>query len=305
MNQVELELLYSDRVTREMIKDCLEESEVTQAMHSKGIELLQAWIAEPSKYSAKALRREHLATLDLDKIVTAVFINVIINGLTTYTNTVMSLVGHLNLEKRTGVMLAAEVVAVLCDTDLYDLTKDGDTIMVKNRSGIPKEIKEQAERSTYLPPLIDHPMKLTHNNSTPYLSFEHESLILGGKHNHHDGDICLDVLNIQNNIPIILNTTFISALHETVPNFKGKHGRVLTNKERAEAYKAWEKAQIQTKEFHILLGSIPMYFGNKVDKRGRIYSSGYHLSPQGTSYKKASLDLYEKETIDVPLEYQL
>ena len=80
-----------------------------------------------------------------------------------------------------------------------DLTKDGDTIMVKNRLGVPKEIKEQAERSTYLPPLIDHPMKLTHNNSTPYLSFEHESLILGGKHNHHDGDICLDVLNIQNN----------------------------------------------------------------------------------------------------------
>ena len=112
MNQIELELLYSDRVTREMIKDCLEESEVTQAMHKKGVELLQAWIAEPSKYSAKALRREHLATLDLDKIVTAVFINVIINGLTTYTNTVMSLVGHLNLEKRAGVMLAAEVVAV-------------------------------------------------------------------------------------------------------------------------------------------------------------------------------------------------
>lgn len=187
MNQLELELLYSGRVTREMIKDCLEESEVTQAMHEKGVELLQAWIAEPSKYSAKALRREHLATLDLDKIVTAVFINVIINGLTTYTNTVMSLVGHLNLEKRAGILLAAEVVAVLCDTDLYDLTKDGDTIMVKNRIGVPKEIKEQAERSTYLPPLIDHPMKLTHNNSTPYLSFEHESLILGGKHNHHMG----------------------------------------------------------------------------------------------------------------------
>lgn len=35
MNQIELELLYSDRVTREMIKDCLEESEVTQAMHKK------------------------------------------------------------------------------------------------------------------------------------------------------------------------------------------------------------------------------------------------------------------------------
>ena len=36
---------------------------------------------------------------------------------------------------------------------------------------------------------------------------------------------------------------------------------------------------------------------NKVDKRGRIYTSGYHLNPQGSSFKKAMLNLKKKEIV--------
>ena len=36
---------------------------------------------------------------------------------------------------------------------------------------------------------------------------------------------------------------------------------------------------------------------NKVDKRGRIYTSGYHISPQGSSFKKAMINLANKEIV--------
>ena len=40
------------------------------------------------------------------------------------------------------------------------------------------------------------------------------------------------------------------------------------------------------------------YFTHKVDKRGRIYSHGYHINPQGSAFKKAMLELSEPELIE-------
>jgi len=39
------------------------------------------------------------------------------------------------------------------------------------------------------------------------------------------------------------------------------------------------------------------YLTNKVDKRGRIYSQGYHINTQGTSFKKAMIDLAHEELV--------
>ena len=36
---------------------------------------------------------------------------------------------------------------------------------------------------------------------------------------------------------------------------------------------------------------------HKVDKRGRIYSCGFHINTQGNAYKKASIDLAKEEIV--------
>ena len=46
-----------------------------------------------------------------------------------------------------------------------------------------------------------------------------------------------------------------------------------------------------------------MFITHKFDKRGRIYSQGYHVHIQGTSYKKAILELHNKEMVEVPDGY--
>jgi DNA-directed RNA polymerase len=40
-----------------------------------------------------------------------------------------------------------------------------------------------------------------------------------------------------------------------------------------------------------------IYLTNKVDKRGRIYAQGYHITTQGTSFKKAMLELAHEELV--------
>ena len=40
------------------------------------------------------------------------------------------------------------------------------------------------------------------------------------------------------------------------------------------------------------------YLTHKVDKRGRIYAQGYHITTQGTAFKKAMIELAEPEFIE-------
>ena len=41
-----------------------------------------------------------------------------------------------------------------------------------------------------------------------------------------------------------------------------------------------------------------LYINHKPDTRGRIYAVGYYINPQGTSFKKAMLQLANKEHLD-------
>jgi hypothetical protein len=40
------------------------------------------------------------------------------------------------------------------------------------------------------------------------------------------------------------------------------------------------------------------YLNQKVDKRGRVYAQGYHVSTAGSSYKKASIELAHEEFVE-------
>ena len=47
------------------------------------------------------------------------------------------------------------------------------------------------------------------------------------------------------------------------------------------------------------------YFTHKVDKRGRLYCQGYHINYQSASYKKAMIELANKEIIDgIPAQFK-
>ena len=61
--------------------------------------------------------------------------------------------------------------------------------------------------------------------------------------------------------------------------------------------KNWKKFQEQGKFFQTLMihHGNSFYLCNKVDKRGRIYSSGFHMNVQGSSFKKAMINFKHRE----------
>jgi hypothetical protein len=159
--------------------------------------------------------------------------------------------------------------------------------MLVSRIPLSSALIKFVENSSYLPPMVCEPLELTTNYCSGYLSHK-DSLILG-KSNHHDGDICLDVLNTINIIALRLDTQFLSKVEED-PTFE------LDTPEKIEA---WMQFKRQSYSFYSLMNSQgnEFYLTNKVDKRGRIYSQGYHVNTQGTSFKKASIELANEELV--------
>ena len=136
--------------------------------------------------------------------------------------------------------------------------------------------------------MVCEPNELTNNYSSGYLT-HNDSLILG-KGNHHEGDICLDVLNKQNQTALRLDTDFLSKVEEE-PTFTLDTG---------EKIDMWHQFKVQSYQFYTLIAKQRnhFYLTHKVDKRGRIYAQGYHISSQGSSFKKASIELAKQELVE-------
>jgi hypothetical protein len=198
---------------------------------------------------------------------------------------------RLNFSDRTeAINTVGELLAVLCNTDAFDICKETrqSSLMLVSRIPLPDNLIEFIEHSQYLPPMVCEPLPLTHNHSSGYLT-HNDSLILGSG-NHHDGDICLDVLNTINKVAMKLDLDFLSKVEEE-PTFE------LDTQDKLDQ---WMRFKKQSYTFYSLMAQQGnrLYFNNKVDKRGRVYACGYHINPQGAAFKKAQLELATEELVE-------
>lgn len=256
-----------------------------------GIEKLKIFLAK-TYYQSKNERLTPLHQMDLRKIVEDVFVGICyIKPGELFTSVSAKLAGRLGFDdKPAAITTMAEILAVLCETNVFDIYKLSkyDSMKVKHNIPLPQELKDFIRDSEYLPPMLCEPRKLVNNYSSGYLT-HNDSLILGNG-NHHNGDICLDVLNKKNSTPLKLCVEFISKYEEE------------SNKdfETPEQREQWSNFKRQSYEFYTLMAQQgnKFYLTHKVDKRGRIYAQGYHISTMGTSFKKASIELYEEEVVE-------
>lgn len=291
-NQYANEERFSKLSIEAKVKEELKNNPEVCTKVSQGVLLLKTWMNQ-DYFESKNSRLKQLSKLDLDSLVWDIF--VFIGHLTKpelFTSIVGMLAGKCGFdEKVDGIRTMSEIIAVLCETDAYDLNKPSkkDSFYLINRLPISKRLIDFIKNSRYLPPMIVKPLKLTHNRSSGYLTIKGDSLILGDKRNHHDGDICLDVLNTMNGVALDLDREFLKTCEEN-PNFE------LDTQEKKED---WLKFKKQSYYFYSLLSNQggKVYFTHKVDKRGRIYAQGYNVSTQGTSFKKAMLELHHKEVV--------
>ena len=148
----------------------------------------------------------------------------------------------------------------------------------------------------YLPPMIVPPLEVTSNRGSGYITVTNDSLIL--KDNHHDGDLCLDSINRFNQIPLTANINVVNKIRNSWKGIdKPKDGETFEEfQKRVKAFEKYEKDSFFTIALMAEMGN-RFHLTHKVDKRGRTYCQGYHLSTQGTCWNKAVLELAEPEYV--------
>ena len=282
---------------------CIRETPDSEAKVHQGVELLSQWLAywtgpytdqckSEKHYNNKKARLSQLNELELEGLVREIFVGIAYFQVPTlYVSVTAQLALRIGLDDhRDAIVTMAELVAVLAATAAFDLTKEDEqsSVMVTSLLYLPTELKDAIARSIYLPPLVCEPQEVASNFESPYLTFN-DSLMLG-KGNSHLGDLCLDVINTQNKVALKLDTQFLSTVEEE-PTFE------LDTLEKLQGWENFKYASYGVYNLLVKQGN-KFWLHNKVDKRGRLYAQGYHVTTQGSAFKKAMIELHHEEIVN-------
>lgn len=268
------------------------EQDIQEAIE-QGIELLNEWVNTEFSYESKNVRMAQIRQMDMRSLITEVFVaSAYAQRPELYISFTSKLAGVLKFsDKADSIKTIAEIVAVLSDTGVYNITKAHKyaSLMVESNIMLTLELQNYVEGCAYLPPMLVPPETLVCNRQAMNLTTGPESVILGA-HNHHEDDVCLDVINQANEVALCLNIEFLCTVEEST------HKPFENQDQQSE----WEKMRNQSHEMYKLMASQgnKFYLKNKWDKRGRKYVCGYHISSQGSPYKKAMLELHYKEAVE-------
>lgn len=191
---------------------------------------------------------------------------------------------------------AQEVATMLLKSAEADLVTWKDTFKCfVTLYTVSNDVQLEIDKFQFPMPMVVEPRELEKNTDDGYLTTR-GSIIL--KDNHHNDDVCLDHLNMLNKIKFRLNKDVVKHGLNTWSNLdKPKQGE--TREEFDKRKKAFEKFRDVSADVQDLLiqEGNEFYFTHKVDKRGRTYCQGYHISYQGHCYNKAVLEFSEGEHI--------
>jgi hypothetical protein len=292
--QLENEYAFSHKHIDGYIQTAIRENPDMEAKVHEGVQRLNDWRSQ-SYYDSKDLRLAQLENLDMEVLVRTIFTGI---AYCTKPELFVSVTSQLSSrlefdDREDSIKTVAEIVAVLCYTDAFDITKADKhaSMMIESCMALPTDLLDAIDRSQYLPPMVCMPDVVQTNYESPYLT--HNDCLILGKKNGHDGDICLDVINLQNSVGLQLSEEFLQAVDED-PTYA---------LDTAEKLQVWTQFKDQSAEIYELMLNQGNHFWltNKPDKRGRLYAQGYHITSQGSSYKKAMLELKHEEIIeDVP-----
>lgn len=268
----------------------LQADEVQKAIQH-GVNLLEEWRAG-EYYTSKRARLDQIMELDLYEITMKIMQGIAyVQKPELFTSVSAQLAGRLQLsDKPEAIATMAEMLAVLCETDLFDIIKESRQASLMLVSCIPLDQKllEFIDNAQFALPMVCEPEFVDNNRKCGYLTYG-ESLVLGSG-NHHEGDLCLDVINIQNQIPLKLNMEFLTS-QEMLPNFE------IVTPEQREQWEAFKKASHRIWLLMYQQGN-RFHLTHRVDKRGRLYSHGYHINTQGNQFQKAMVELADEEIVE-------
>lgn len=301
MNQQDIELLmHPKHITndvRELIKSDFQ-NQITQS-----IKAIHKWI-EIEEYQSKDERKQLLACLDIEKIVVDILATTFMYAQSPMPFiSIASMIRIDGMDKLSSLKTVSELLALLVHTKLYEIQRTRDNRYIYSLLELPHDhpLAKRVRLSCYLPPMVEKP-KMIYNNYQSGYHTVNDCVILGYTENQHKHKLALDTLNTLNSIeyeldPYVLNN-FEKEWHRE--ELHDDELTLLSNDEQLDyhiQHQTWQQYQEQFEVLSELLKDKTLYFLHKYDKRGRIYTQGYHFSNQGTSFEKACLNLKTKELI--------
>lgn len=269
--QTYLENKYSKILRKEEVKMWIEVD--CQELLSKIAITLNSWLNSYDSgffpnYDSKTKRLQKIRE-NLDILPRELLYTVAMLGNTTLQATSIALGLKIEDNQINAAKSGAEMLAI-CDGLGYKIIRpinsfiDRETYKIECLLQIPTEVRIGLDRSMYLPPRLTKDIKSS-------------AKILGDSFNKHSGYLDIDTIDKLSNVAYKLDKNIVSKLEPT-PDTTDK--LALDN---------FDKYLGQCQELFKEYADEKFYFDFAYDKRGRVYSCGYHINIQSNEYHKASL----------------
>lgn len=283
--QSEIEHKFSKGSIREVVMGDLNlESEIYFNM----VQDIEEYRNQVYSYESKNLRisKLQLSSEDLAKAVMIAIVP-LDRDLVPIQSVVASLLGSLKYEDTIdGVKTAAELLAV-CSGELYVFGRDSlGRLLVQPQYSVSDEVKKFIKDTKYLPPMICRPLEWNNLYDGGWLTKRKSNILK--RINQHNENLTYDVVNYLQDIAWELNTDLLE--------FADESKKPLDTKEKMNNFSKWLEDSEEVYS-DLLDQDNEFYFVWKRDSRGRMYSQGYHVNPQGKSYSKAIINFKTKTYI--------
>jgi len=286
--QIDIEKTYSRANIRNHVMADVEQD---HTLFQQMIKLVNAYRTK-IYYSSKMTRLRNL-TMSTEDLVIEIFIAVLpvkeINPIQSICTKIGERLGYEVLLD--GVKTAAELLAVTESAGLFTIyhsnyhDNETGTMGLKAEYILEDSTQELIDTTKYLPPMVCPPAPWISNKNGGNINGS--GSILLGYLNHHDQHQSLDVINILQNIGWSLNP---------IVEYEEEAKTALDTPEKKEQFNHMTRESLTVYKELMSLGN-KFFFVWKYDKRGRMYSQGYHCNLQSTEYKKAILNFTKTELI--------
>ncbi len=300
--QLLIETMYSKHQSKALIRKELSESPEIMELVQKAVDAALEW----QKGDYFESKNKRLAVLD-SNMFQDFYLDVAgclaQHGHAKYTQIVGMVSGYItNMSQKEAIRTTGELMAIAAIADLIDVIPAGvsatGSMELVSRIQLEPKTLELINQYQYLPPMVVPPLPVTTNTGSGYMSIKWDSIIL--KKNHHEHDICLDSINRFNSVAFALDERVIRNIRDNRKHLDSAKSDESTDEWKARVESFLKMEQESMKVFAMLINEgNRFYMTHKYDKRGRTYCQGYHVSYQGNTYRKAILELADKEFVPV------
>lgn len=264
----------------------------------KAMELIEEWIwLDDHGYDSKNKRIRQLRSLD-DFSIEEIVLDMLTAILSApHAQTIQNIAAYTASSFDMGdvfvnIKCAAEMIAVACESDLFDLIAPSDsetgTLLVKGNFDLPDSVLDDIAHRQYLPPMLVKPNHVVNNFDCGYLVVR-EHVVLKKHNSDNNANLNLDALNISNGVAMNLDLNILAYPEEITE----KHDTA----EKVLQFQRMAKASERIYNMMLDNGN-KFYIPNRYCSRGRMYMQGYHVNLQSTSYKRALISLDKKVLIE-------